>query len=325
MLNTIVELTAQRDQETLAEALVAAATSLTNANAVSVYCLSGELGHLSANVIAGNSPDDPVGSHVIPLESRPGFRACIESQRTVTVPVDMGYLMIHPVVEQGSVVGLLTRQHMSNYDLQGELAEGLVEIYANLQSLLNHQQRDGLTGLYNRSALQNWMSKSLNNEEHTKRHSDEDAPLGCFAMFDIDFFKRINDSKGHLYGDEVLLVFADLMRESFRYNDLLFRYGGEEFAAVLTNTTLEAAITVLERFRMMVAQHRFSLLNQVTVTIGVTQISSQSKPAKIIGQADKALYYGKHHGRNQVQAHEWIDKGLFVPGIGESSPNYRLF
>ena len=323
LLNAIVKLTAQRDQESLAEVLVDTITSLTNASSTSVYALGGELGHLSAKVLASNC--EPVGSHITPLDTRPGLQACIEGHSTVTVPTENGHQMVHPVVEQGNVVGLMIREHAQTYDHHGDLIDGLMAIYANQQSLLNHQQRDGLTGLYNRVALQNWMGKALSSDARAERRASDDAPLGCFAMFDIDLFKRINDSKGHLYGDEVLLVFADLMRESFRYNDLLFRYGGEEFAAVLTDTDLDSALMVLERFRESVAHHKFAQLNQVTVTIGVTQINPLLQADKLIERADSAMYYGKNHGRNQANAFEWLEQGNIAPSIGEHPQSYKLF
>lgn len=326
MLDAIIKLTAQRDQETLADALVDAILTLTNAASASVYGLGGELGHLSAKVLA--SSNEPVGSHITPLDKRPGLRACIEGHNTITLATQDGHQMIHPVLEQGNVVGLMIREHAQAYDHHSDLVEGLMAIYANQQSLLNHQQRDGLTGLYNRVALQNWMGKALTTDPHAERRASDtskDVPLGCFAMFDIDLFKRINDSKGHLYGDEVLLVFADLMRESFRYNDLLFRYGGEEFAAVLSDTDLETALTVLERFRETVAHHKFAELNQVTVTIGVTQITPYLQADKLIERADKAMYYGKNHGRNQANAFEWLEQGNIVPSVGEHPQSYKLF
>jgi diguanylate cyclase (GGDEF)-like protein len=321
----MVKLTAQREQETLADALVDAITSLTNASTATVYGLGGELGHLSAKVLASSDARDPVGSHITPLDSRPGLRACVEGHRTITLPRDDGHQMIHPVLEQGRVVGLLIREHAQTYDHHSDLVEGLMAIYANQQSLLNHQQRDGLTGLYNRVALQNWLGKALSHDARAERRASDDSPLGCFAMFDIDLFKRINDSRGHLYGDEVLLIFADLMRESFRFNDLLFRYGGEEFAAVLSDIPLDKALTVLERFRETVAHHKFAQLNQVTVTIGVTEIASQLEPGRLIERADKAMYYGKNHGRNQVNAFEWLEQGRIVPSMDDRPHSYKLF
>jgi len=325
LLDAVVKLTSQRELESLAESLIGAIISLTGATSASVYELGGELGHLSAKVLAGNNSQEPVGSHITPLESRPGLRACIEGLHTVTLPLENGHQIIHPVLEQGSVVGLVVREHHRAYDQHGALVDALVAVYANHQSLLNHQQRDGLTGLYNRVALQNWMGKALHSEENIERRASDDVPLGCFAMLDIDFFKRINDSRGHLYGDEVLLVFADLMRESFRFNDLLFRYGGEEFAAVLSDTDLDTALVVLERFRETVAQYKFAQLNQMTVTIGVAQVTPQLAPDMLVDRADKALYYGKHHGRNQVHAYEWLDQGRIAPTVGDQMQSYKLF
>jgi diguanylate cyclase (GGDEF)-like protein len=321
----MVKLTAQREQETLAGALVDAISTLTNATATTVYGLGGELGHLSAKVLASTNPREPVGSHITPLDSRPGLRACVEGHRTITHTIDQGHRSIHPVLEQGNVVGLMIREHDQSYDHHSDLVDGLMAIYANQQSLLNHQQRDGLTGLYNRVALQNWLGKALSNDTHGERRASDETPLGCFAMFDIDLFKRINDSKGHLYGDEVLLIFADLMRESFRFNDLLFRYGGEEFAAVLSDIPLDKALSVLERFRETVAQHKFAQLNQVTVTIGVSEINPYLKPGQLIERADKAMYYGKNHGRNQVNAYEWLEQGHIVPSLDDRPYSYKLF
>lgn len=326
LLDAVVSLTSQREQESLAQALVDTITRLTNASIVSVYSLGGELGHLSAKVMASSNPYELPGSHITPLETRPELSDCIENEKPVSLDIQNGHRSVYPVMEQGSVTGLLLCENMQTEVLQlEEVVLALVTIYANQQSLLNHQQRDGLTGLYNRVALQNWIGKALGTDPKEERRSLEEKSLGCFAIFDIDLFKRINDTKGHLYGDEVLLIFADLMRESFRFNDLLFRYGGEEFVAILTDTELETALTVLERFRTTISQHNFAKLNQVTVTIGVSQILPGMKPGKLIERADKALYYGKNHGRNQVNAYEWLEQGNIVPSLGDHPHNFKLF
>lgn len=323
LLDAIVTLTGQREQETLASALVDAVSALTSTATVSVYGLGGELGHLSARVLASSNPTEPVGVHITPLESRPDLRDCIECQQLTRSHAGNLVCEIHPVLEQGNVVGLMRHEHPSDATPPPDLINGLMCIYANQQSLLNHQQRDGLTGLYNRVALQNWLSKALSTP--TDRRANDNAFLGCFALFDIDLFKRINDTKGHLYGDEVLLIFADLMRESFRFNDLLFRYGGEEFVAVLSDTNLDTALSVLERFRTTVSQHNFAQINQVTVTIGVARITPQMEPSKLIEHADQALYYGKNHGRNQVNAFEWLEQGHITSSVNKHPQCYKLF
>lgn len=326
LLDAVVNLTSQREQESLAQVLVNTVTRLTNASIVSVYSLGGELGHLSAKIMASSNPYEVVGTHITPLDNNKEFCRCIENKEPVSTDTHNGHRAVYPVVEQGSVTGLLLCENMQTDLIQlEELMLALVAIYSNQQSLLNHQQRDGLTGLYNRVALQNWLGKALGSETPSDRRAGDEKPIGCFAIFDIDLFKRINDTKGHLYGDEVLLIFADLMRESFRFNDLLFRYGGEEFVAILSDTDLETALAVLERFRTTISQHNFSQLNQVTVTIGVSQILPRMQPGKLIEQADKALYYGKNHGRNQVNAYEWLEQGNILPSLDDRPHSFNLF
>ena len=326
LLDAIVNITSQRDLESLAASFVESIANLTNASVASVYALGGELGHMSAKVVASNNPYEPAGTYITSLESRNELRECIDTQKSISVDLKNAQRTVYPILEKNNVTGLLACEHLQKNLIQhDEIIMSLSAIYANQHSLLNHQQRDGLTGLYNRVALQNWLSKSLNSDATQDRRADAEIPLGCFAIFDIDYFKRINDSQGHLYGDEVLIIFADIMRESFRFNDQLFRYGGEEFVAVLAETDLDTALAVLERFRTTISQHNFAQLNQVTVTIGITEIMPKLEAGKLIARADQALYYGKNHGRNQVNAYEWLKQGNILPSIDDSPHNFKLF
>jgi len=145
-------------------------------------------------------------------------------------------------------------------------------------------------------------------------------------MADIDRFKSINDSMGHLFGDEVLLILAQLMTDSFRENDLLFRYGGEEFAMVLMDITTEQAQQSLERFREKIASHDFPGIDQVTVSIGYTEFDRQLSMDELIGQADNALYYCKTGTRNAVHGYQdLLDKGLIEAVKAPKSPSVELF
>jgi len=126
-------------------------------------------------------------------------------------------------------------------------------------------------------------------------------------MLDIDFFKKVNDNFGHLYGDEVLLHFSQLMENEFRYNDFIFRFGGEEFVVILNLLDMQAAHAVFERFREVIEQFSFPAVGQVTVSMGVVHIDSQSLPASLLDQADKALYFAKETGRNKVVFYEDMD------------------
>jgi diguanylate cyclase (GGDEF)-like protein len=121
------------------------------------------------------------------------------------------------------------------------------------------------------------------------------------AVMDIDRFKRINDTFGHLYGDEILVHFANLLRRSFRAGDLPYRFGGEEFVLVYGADSERAGEAALERFRAAVEGYAFPGVGQVTVSIGFTRMPDAATPcATLIDRADQAVYYAKENGRNRV-------------------------
>jgi len=110
---------------------------------------------------------------------------------------------------------------------------GLYQIYANQVSLLDSKERDVLTGLPNRQTLENTLTDILS--FYQKKPVSNNDLYSWLTVIDIDNFKNINDTFGHLYGDEVLIHFSTLMKKTFRYSDFLFRYGGEEFIFILNN------------------------------------------------------------------------------------------
>jgi diguanylate cyclase (GGDEF)-like protein len=122
-------------------------------------------------------------------------------------------------------------------------------------------------------------------------------------MADLDFFKRINDTYGHAAGDLVLKSFAKLLKDSVRQTDLVCRYGGEEFAFVFPESTVEEALVLTERFRQRFADHDILLPDgsRVRVTISVGLVDASRLPLeKSLNCADEALYQAKHEGRNRV-------------------------
>ena len=131
------------------------------------------------------------------------------------------------------------------------------------------------------------------------------SPLACL-MLDIDHFKRINDSYGHAAGDAVLSQLADILKRASRAEDMVFRYGGEEFAAVLTNAPLRIALQIGERFRTLVEKATFEWEGQkipVTLSVGVAIASTRETDSlALIQTADSALYQAKERGRNRVVA-----------------------
>jgi diguanylate cyclase (GGDEF)-like protein len=157
---------------------------------------------------------------------------------------------------------------------------------------------DALTETHNKRYLLEFLGRSLSCSTRYRR------PLSM-VMFDIDKFKAINDSLGHLGGDYSLRELSACVKRGIRKEDLLARYGGEEFAVVMPETTLADARTVAEHLRNLVAQHPFHYLErkyQVTISLGVAGTSGEDwlAPSELIRQADENLYEAKRQGRNRV-------------------------
>lgn len=158
---------------------------------------------------------------------------------------------------------------------------------------------DGLTGVHNKRYFLELMERELATSVR------QQTPLSLIMM-DIDHFKKINDTHGHLVGDEVLREFATRLNNCRRQDDLLCRYGGEEFVLILSETPLTAAIQLAERCRLAVAQESFSTSESsidVTVSIGAASLNLEHQRitrATLLELADQQLYLAKKSGRNRV-------------------------
>jgi diguanylate cyclase (GGDEF)-like protein len=141
----------------------------------------------------------------------------------------------------------------------------------------------------------------------------------------VDHFKRVNDQFGHLYGDEVLLLLARIMRQSFRQQDKLFRFGGEEFVVVLRAATEAEVHRALERFRRAVEDYNFPQIGRVTASIGYTMIKPEDTIPEIVGRADDALYVAKENGRNQLANYETLLAEGMISVREQPSGDIELF
>jgi len=198
---------------------------------------------------------------------------------------------------------LLVKSSDSGKLIEEDYLQFLFHFYCHQLQMLQGTYRDALTGLYNRRAFNEKIQQLLDTSNNYKRRAKQYSPT-VYVMLDIDHFKSINDSMGHLFGDEVLLLLAQQMTESFRDNDLLFRYGGEEFAMVLMDITPEQAQQTLDRFRKKIANHKFPNISQVTVSIGYTHFDTSLTMDELISQADNSLYYCKTTTRNTVYCYQ---------------------
>lgn len=163
-----------------------------------------------------------------------------------------------------------------------------------LQKLENLSMTDQLTGLYNRRFFDEQFAKEI---QRVNRYS---LKL-CVIMFDIDHFKSVNDQFGHQVGDSVLKEFSTLIQKIIRSSDTVFRWGGEEFIALLPETNIENATLIAEKLRSSIEQHTFEHIDKMTASFGVAAVNEQKESSTLtIKDADKALYLAKEQGRNRV-------------------------
>ena len=157
---------------------------------------------------------------------------------------------------------------------------------------------DGLTQIHNKRYLFEALEREV---MRARRH---DRPLSVL-MFDIDYFKRINDQYGHLAGDYVLRELARVVQERIRRDEVFARYGGEEFAIVLPETPLDGATTLAEQLRAKVAEHKFAFQGEripMTISIGCAVLHEDRSATELMQRADEKLYEAKRSGRNRVSA-----------------------
>lgn len=182
------------------------------------------------------------------------------------------------------------------YDVT-DMASSRRQLEKSNAQLKRLSQTDGLTGLLNRSTWESFLQTEF--ERHFRYGSE-----AALVMLDIDHFKPVNDTYGHMVGDEVIRQVTSLIKFNLRQPDIAGRYGGEEFAIILPETDLEGAECFAERIRLVIEQQPLKCLDQalqVTVSVGIAPWSLDYQDAEQwLGAADQALYTAKRRGRNQV-------------------------
>jgi two-component system cell cycle response regulator len=166
------------------------------------------------------------------------------------------------------------------------------------EAIHNMAIQDGMTGIHNKRYFMEFLEREI---AVCVRHSH---PL-TLVMFDVDHFKKVNDSHGHLAGDAVLKDLAARIKPRIRREDLFARYGGEEFACVLPSTALPGGIVFAEHLRTLIEERPTLFDNQAikfTISLGVTTLHRETgvDPAGLIKRADENLYSAKRGGRNRV-------------------------
>lgn len=334
-LEAVVRITGARDRESLEASLVAAVCELMPAREVALYKIYDQEVLLATS--SGPNGLDAWNrdgqEQAVLLYEHDEFMDCMNKREIVVREIEGGVKVISPALVDERVVGFLTIICDQARFCDQMLVSGLMRVYQNQLSILNESECDRLTGLLNRKTFDDKIAKILLAD---RDFSGRKAPVeqrrmlrgkkgtNWLAMLDIDHFKRINDTFGHLYGDEVLLLLSRLMKKSFRNADLLFRYGGEEFIVVLPMLEVQDVWVTLERFRKTVASFPFPQVGKVTVSIGFVDMGSQYVPATVVGHADQALYYAKRNGRNRVCSYEDLIAAGELGG-GMASSDVELF
>ena len=315
LIASIVEVTRQRDRIALEDCFSRVVIRLTGAKALTIYHLQPKEGEIFVVPVlhlvdGGNVSTRSANVKPFLLSSDAPLAACLRQPYAAGHPAGAGEpvkVLILPLQGAKGDISAYCRLENARNDVNIQrMLPLLLEFYTNFLSLLDDNERDMLTGLLNRKTFDIRISKILTAFQNQENRATDKSATDefCLAALDIDHFKQVNDTFGHVYGDEVLLLFSNLMKQNFRDNDLLFRFGGEEFVVVLANTDIAHAHIALERFRSAVEKNEFPRIGQVTVSIGVALISSDEMPRTTLDHADQALYFAKQNGRNQIRAYE---------------------
>jgi len=175
------------------------------------------------------------------------------------------------------------------------------DLRSELEEVRKQASTDALTGLTNRATFFDILESSVASTQAAS------SPM-CVVMVDIDHFKRVNDTFGHLVGDKVIRFVAETLRKSIKGQDTSARYGGEEFAMLLPETELENATTLCNKIRERIAETNLvrtgskESLGKITISAGVAQCRAEEDSMALLQRADEALYLSKENGRNQVTA-----------------------
>lgn len=263
-------------------------------------------------------------SSFIYLDDIEGMIRSAVRREAVLVPDGQRYRLFFPVIEQEKITHIVALETIPEAS-HVALLEQLVLVFSNNLHLLNVKDRDHLTNFYNRQAYNRMINPILFDSRRNEIFVEQRKNFSFLGILDIDHFKAVNDVYGHLIGDEVLILFAQIMNDTFRHDDLLFRYGGEEFVIIIKDVDFLYARSVFERCRKNIAAFLFPQVGRITVSIGYTSISGARDPLVILDKADRALYYCKEQGRNLIAFYEDLVKNREIEGIVESNQGVEFW
>ncbi len=313
----LAKLTGHRDRDVLDTTLVAAIGDVLRPQSVAVHRCVGDEGvqrwltraRLSIGEVTAQADPLWVDFESLPALADFPMRVAAMAQDSPAVKVGSPVITLFPLATDRDVVGVVEIETVVTIHPEHvRLISSVLRIYRNFQALLDYSERDTLTGLLNRKTFDEAFYKISASTGPTMpspdaRRQSVNAASHYIGVIDIDHFKRVNDEFGHLIGDEVLLLLSRLMRSSFRFNDRLYRFGGEEFVVLMRCGAADEASQIFERLRTHVQSYRFPQVGTITVSVGYTQMIPGDTPNIAFARADKAVYWAKGNGRNRVCHH----------------------
>lgn len=335
LLDQLVSLTGIRDLELLEVSLLKTLNGFIHPTGLSLYKVSNR-GELRSQLVFGTERCVVVRENfALRPELDQAFRQHqAADQSRLQLEVAEGILNIMPVMESRSTSTYLVISCTEALrDIDSHMIDGMLQIYRNFCLLLQESQTDSLTGLANRKTFDECFSRVY----ELQPFEDDNCPVAVeqrkpkeqstywIAMIDIDHFKSVNDRFGHLYGDEVLILLAQLLKGALRNDDLVFRFGGEEFVLMLRCTGRTEAAGLLERLRRSVEEQDVPQVGQVTISIGATEMIRNTFSGTLLDYADKALYYSKQNGRNRLTFFEDMESQGLVTREAAPSENLDFF
>ncbi|MCQ8879027.1 diguanylate cyclase [Pseudoalteromonas shioyasakiensis] len=300
----IVSITQQEEEPDLDQALLSAITELPDIEDFALYVNKHFGKDIPPLLLNPDSSLEPLESQEVNLILQK------VAKNKIRISSAFGhYTSYIPTYYLGEVIGVLLVE--SEYELPERsimLAVHVLNVYANQLALIHRSRLDPLTELLNRQTFDKKVIEIISGDTFiTSTRSSSKQSHWFLALLDIDHFKRVNDNFGHVIGDEVILLVARLIKNSFRIDDFIFRYGGEEFAVLFQASDEHDARNMLNRVRCNVAEYPFPQVNNLTISSGFLALSEIDMVSVLVHKADLALYHSKNNGRNQVTAYTELE------------------
>jgi len=325
LVDRLGDLTAFRDRDVLDVTLATSLRDLLGPRAVTIYRCVGDEGdqrwltraRLIGNQATAEAESMWVDIHHLPALALAPVRArCLLEQQISEDDTGPVRCTRFPLAGDRGPIGVIEVERAEPLcATEKRLVAGFARVYRNMVSLLDYSERDTLTGLLTRKTFDESFMKSAAGRPAAREGDGDLAATDWLGVADIDHFKQVNDRFGHQIGDEVLLLMARLLQSTFRQQDRLYRFGGEEFVILLRCRDEDDARAAFERLRVNVESYGFPQVGRITISIGFTGVRPGDSPASAFARADRAAYQAKGDGRNRVVSHAaMVAQGLDEDG-----------